>query len=98
MMEYETGISLVPAFNKNDRAAKWLILSVSFIVFIAVAVLSKVKADVKLSFDVHVFALVNAAINSLVTILLICGLLAARQKKYLLHKRIMTIAILLSVV
>jgi putative membrane protein len=96
-MDYQTEINLVPAFGKNDRAAKWLILSVSFIVFIAVAVLSKTKADVKLSFDVHVFALVNAVINSLVSILLISGLVAAKRKKYLQHKRLMTIAIFLSV-
>ena len=45
----------------------------------------------------HVFAEANAIINSIVVFLLIAGLIAVKQKRYLLHKRIMLTAIVLSV-
>lgn len=83
--------------RKNDRLAKSLILVVSFVVFIAIVILSRVKVNVQLGFDVHLFARINAMINSTVTILLIAGLIAVKKKKYHLHKRIMLTAIILSV-
>ena len=83
--------------RKNDRFAKSLILVVSFVVFIAIVILSRVKVNVQLGFDVHLFARINAMINSTVTILLIAGLIAVKKKKYHLHKRIMLTAIILSV-
>lgn len=88
---------LTPVLKKNDKQARLLILTVSFVVFIAVAVLKKVQLKVDLGFDVHIFALVNAIINSAVALLLIVGLAAAKQKNFLLHKRIMLSAIVLSV-
>ena len=60
-------------------------------------ILVKVKADFQLNFDVHVFALINAVINSVVALLLLAGLLAVKSNRYLLHKRIMLTAIFLSV-
>jgi putative membrane protein len=86
-----------PSLKKNDSKARMFIYVVSVIVFVAVAVLSRVKLAVQLPFDVHVFALVNAVINSIVAVLLLAGLVATKQKKYLLHKKIMLIAISLSV-
>ena len=88
---------LTPVFKKNDKQARLLILTVSFVVFIAVVILSKVKLDVNLGFDVHVFALINAIINTCVSILLIAGLVAVRNKNYIAHRNIMMGAILLSV-
>ncbi len=88
---------LPPSFQKNEKKARVLILSVSAIVFAAVALLSRYKLNLQLGFNVHVFAIANAIINSMVTLLLIAGLVAAKQKKYLLHKRIMLTAIVLSV-
>lgn len=88
---------LQPTLEKNDRKAKILIWTVSIIVFVAVAILSKVKLNLNLPFNVHVFAMINAALNSCVAVLLIGGLFAAKSGKYLLHKRIMLIAIFLSV-
>ena len=70
---------------------------VSFVVFAAVVVLARVKVDVNLGFDVHIFALFNAIINSLVSVLLVMGLLAVKKKNFLLHKKVMLGAILLSV-
>lgn len=88
---------LTPLFQKNDKQARLLIFTVSFVVFAAVAVLSRVKLEVDLGFDIHVFALINAVINSAVSILLIWALIAVKGKNYLLHKKLMLTAIVLSV-
>lgn len=88
---------LEPSLKKNDTLAKRLIYILSAVVFVAVAALGRVKLNVDLGFDVHLFALVNAAINSAVAVLLIAGLLTARQRNYALHKKIMLLAIILSV-
>lgn len=83
--------------QKNDKTATWFISIVSFVVFAAVVVLSRVKVDVNLGFDVHAFALFNAIINSIVSVLLVAGLIAAKNRKLVLHKNIMLTAIILSV-
>lgn len=88
---------LAPSIKKNDSKARIFIFTVSVVVFAAVVVLSKVKLDLKLPFDVHVFATANALINSLVTVCLLAGLLAVKNHNYNLHKKIMITAILLSV-
>ena len=88
---------LQPSLAKNDKKAKLLIYTVSFVVFAAVVFLSKYKLDVNLGFDVHVFAKTNAIINSMVAVLLLAGLFTVKQKKYELHKKIMLTAISLSV-
>lgn len=86
-----------PSMVKNDQKAKLLIWIVSIVVFIAVAVLSKFKLEVDLGFNPHVFAQINAIINSIVAVLLIAGLVTAKQQKFELHKKIMLAAIVLSV-
>ena len=89
---------MLPAsINKNDSKARVFIFTVSVIVFAAVVILSRVKLELNLPFNVHVFATANAIINSLVTVCLIAGLLAVKQRKYELHKKIMLTAIVLSV-
>ena len=88
---------LIPVLKKNDRQARVLIITVSLIVFAAIAVLSRVKLDVDLGFDIHVFALINAIINSTVSLLLVLALIAVKAKKFVLHKRLMLTAISLSV-
>ena len=88
---------LKPLLKKNDKQARILILTVSFVVFAAVATLSRVKLDVDLGFDVHIFAGINAVINSMVSFLLIIALIAVKNKKYVLHKNVMFMAIILSV-
>lgn len=87
---------LEAVWKKNDVRARSLIIAVSIIVFAAIVVLSKIKLDVQLGFDEHLFARINAVINSTVSILLLAGLVAVKNKKYLLHKRIMITAIILS--
>lgn len=88
---------LSPALQKNDKKARLLILTVSFVVFAAVVILSRVKLDVDLGFDIHIFALANAVINSIVSILLVMALAAVKQKNYQRHKNVMLAAMLLSV-
>ena len=86
-----------PVLSKNDRKAKALIWIVSVVVFIAIAFLSQTKLNVHLGFEPHVFATVNAIINSTVAILLLLALWAVKNKKFILHKKLMLAAILLSV-
>lgn len=83
---------------KNDRAARIYIIGFSIIVFIAVTVLERVTLDVDLGFNPHVFALANAIINSVVSLLLIAGLITAKQRKLRVHRNIMLTAIILSVI
>lgn len=88
---------LPPALVKNDRKAKWLIIVFSLVVFLLIGYLNRIKLDVDPGFDVHVFALLNAVINSIVSVLLVWALIAVKQQKYLLHKRLMLTALVLSV-
>ena len=87
---------LNPIIKKNDKKAKILIALVSLVIFVVVAILGKEKPQVNLSFNVHVFATINAALNSMVAVLLIGALVAVKQGKYLLHKKMMLVALLLS--
>ena len=86
------------AWKKNDRKATILIIIFSVIIFAAVSVLSKKTLNVDLGFNPHIFAKANAIINSFVAVLLLCGLIAVRAKHYLLHKRIMLTAMILSII
>jgi putative membrane protein len=88
---------LQAVWQKNDRKARILIFLFSIIVFTAIVLLSRVKWNVNLGFDVHLFAKANAIINSCVALLLLSGLIAVKSKKYLLHKSIMLTAMALSI-
>jgi putative membrane protein len=89
---------LQPALTKNDAAAKKIIWALSIVVFTAVVLLSKYKLSLDLPFNVHIFATVNAVVNSIVAVLLIAGLITAKSKKYTVHKKIMLAAISFSVI
>ena len=82
---------------KNDKKARILILSFSAFVFVAVTALERITLQVELGFDPHVFALASAAINSVVAVLLVAGLISAKNGSYKTHRNIMLTAILLSV-
>jgi putative membrane protein len=90
---------LEAVWKKNDAKARRLIIVFSVIVFAAVSTLSRynLSGKTELPFDVHLFALANAVINSSVTLLLLFGLLAVKHRNYLLHKKIMLVAMFLSV-
>ena len=88
---------MLPAIiQKNDKKASILIIVFSVIVFVAVVFLSKVKLEIDLPFNVHVFAKVNAVINSMVSFLLLVGLLAVKRGNYHLHKKVMMTSMILS--
>jgi putative membrane protein len=87
---------LEPVLKKNDKLAYILIGIFSVVVLAVVSFLSKFTLEVELPFDKHIFALINAVINSSVAVLLIAGLVAVKQKKYKLHKSIMMTAMVLS--
>jgi len=88
---------LPPVLSKNDKLASRLVWLFSFIVFTAVVILGRVKLDVDLGFDVHVFALANSVINSLVALLLIGALWAVKTGRYVAHKNMMLAAMVLSI-
>jgi putative membrane protein len=90
---------LKPLIEKNDRKAKIIIFTVSFLVFVVITILGKynLSGKIDLSFDEHVFAMLNAFINATVGLLLIAGLLTVKNKNFEIHKRIMITAMFLSV-
>jgi putative membrane protein len=87
-----------PALHKNDKLAARLIILFSCVVFAAVSFLTRTKFNFSPGFDVHVFAFFNAIINTVIAVLLLLALIAVKSKKYVLHKRIMLTALVLSVV
>lgn len=88
---------LQAVWKKNDKKARMLIFTFSAIIFTAITVLSRVKLNAGLGFDVHLFAKINAIINSCVAVLLIIALIAVKTKNYTLHKNLMMTAMFLSV-
>ncbi len=80
-----------------DALAKRWIWIFSGIVFLAVVVLNRVQVPTSGTWDVHVFAKANAVINSLVSVLLLAGLFTAKAAKWAIHRRIMILAMILSV-
>ncbi|HUS01615.1 MAG TPA: DUF420 domain-containing protein [Chitinophagaceae bacterium] len=85
-----------PYLAKNDKWAKIFICTVSIVVFSVITILARVKLNVNLGFDPHLFAATNAVLNSCVTVLLIAGLWTVKRKNYRLHRKLMFAAIILS--
>lgn len=89
---------LKAVMSKNDNQAKWLIGIFSFVVFSAVVLLSKFKLTLSLPFDVHIFATINAFLNTCTAFLLIAALLAIKvSRNYEFHKSLMMTCLLFSV-
>jgi len=88
---------LQASLTKNDKKAYWLIGIFSVVVFTIVVVLGRVKLNIHTNFDVHIFAKANALINTMVSILLVAALIAVKKTNYLLHKRLMMTALILSI-
>lgn len=89
---------LEATIQKNDKKAYWLIGIFSVVVFMAVVALGKFKMHIQADFDVHVFAKINAFINTVVAVMLVAALIAIKNQKYRLHKNIMIAAMVLSIV
>ena len=88
---------LTQTWQKNDKKAHILIWIFSAIVFLAVTILDKITLDVNLGFNPHIFEMLSAGVNSIVSVLLVVGLLFVKQKKYQLHKNTMMFTMALSV-
>jgi putative membrane protein len=88
---------LTAVIKKNDTQAKWLIGIFSLVVFTVIIILSNFKLNLNLGFNVHIFATFNAIINTIIAILLVVALIAVKSKKYTLHKNIMLLALVLSI-
>jgi putative membrane protein len=88
---------LSASITKNDKKAYWLIGIFSVVVFLAVSVLTKIKLNVDLGFEVHLFAAFNAFVNATIAVLLVAALVAVKNGKYQLHKQIMMAALVLSI-
>ena len=62
-----------------------------------IVLLSRFTLEIELGFDVHIFATINAFLNSTIALLLVLALWAVKNKNYLLHKQLMLTALILSV-
>jgi len=80
-----------------EKPAKRWIWILSGIVFLAVVILNRVQVPAPDGFDVHVFARINAGINSLVSVLLLAGLFTAKAGNWSAHRRVMLSAMVLSI-
>jgi putative membrane protein len=89
---------LKAVIQKNDKLAKGVIATLSVVVFLVVVSLGKFKPliDVEFSFDRYIFARIIAVINSIVSVLLVVGIVQIKNKKAVAHKRTMLAAISLS--
>ena len=94
----QAGELLQPVMKRNDKAARSVIWVFSIVIFLTITALGKIKVNADLGFDTHLFAKANAFINGTVSLLLIAGMIAIKGRRYLLHKRIMISALLLSVI
>lgn len=86
-----------PSLRVPERNAKWIVWVFSGIVFTAVLVLSRVRVPAPDGIDIHVFAQINAVLNSFVSVLLIAGLVTARAGRWTMHRGVMLSALGLSV-
>lgn len=90
---------LEASIKKNDKQANWVIGIFSVVVFVVVAFLSKYKLTLNLSFNVHLFATINAFINACTACLLVAALLVVRvSKNFFLHKRLMITCLVFSII
>ncbi|MBP9741509.1 MAG: DUF420 domain-containing protein [Chitinophagaceae bacterium] len=88
---------LQASIQKNDKKASWLIGIFSFVVFAVIISLGRIQLQVNLGFDVHIFAAINAVINSIIAVTLVAALIAVKNKKFILHKKLMFAALILSI-
>lgn len=86
-----------PLWQRNDKKARIAIWIISIVLLLIIGGMLRVHIDANIGFDPHYFAAANALLNGAVVLLLITGLIMVRRGKYLMHKKIMLIALILSV-
>lgn len=84
------------AIDLAEQPAKRWIWILSSVVFLAVVLLNRIQVPTSGTWDIHVFAKVNAVINSLVSVLLLVGLFTAKAGKWSAHRSAMLWAMVLS--
>jgi len=77
-------------------AQRWIWI-LSSVVFLAVVVLNRVQVPTSGTWDIHIFARINAVINSAVSVLLLAGLFTAKAGNWRTHRRVMLAAMVLSI-
>ena len=85
------------AIDIAEKPAKQWIWVLSGVVFLAVVLLNRIQVPTSGTWDIHVFAKVNAVINSLVSLLLLAGLFTAKAGKWAAHRSAMLAAMVLSI-
>ena len=68
-------------WKKNDSKAYALIGGFSVVVFAAVVALGRIKVTANLGFNIHVFAQLNAVLNTGIAVILVGALWAVKSKK-----------------
>ncbi len=89
---------LGPVLKPNDKKARWIIFTLSALIFVVITFLGRVELGRDLPFDVHIFAKFNAVINAVVSVLLVAALFSVKIRRYEWHKRLMMAALTLSVI
>lgn len=79
-----------------EAVAKRWIWIVSGVVFLAVVLLNRVQVPAPEGLDVHLFARINAVLNTCVSMLLVAGLVTAKARRWYAHRAVMMGAMLLS--
>ena len=85
------------SIRKNDKVANIVIITLSVVVFALVNIMREVKLPIEFGFDTHIFPAISAGINSIVSILLLAGLMAIKQRNYDLHRKVMLAAVIFSI-
>lgn len=91
-------MNLKPSIKQNNTAANIVIITLSVVVFSIVVLMGKFKPLIttQFPFDRYLFAHIIAILNTLVSVLLVVGLLQAKNKNFVGHKRSMLAAIISS--
>ncbi|MBP6455625.1 MAG: DUF420 domain-containing protein [Chitinophagaceae bacterium] len=88
---------LKPDLIKNDKKAHLLIWIFSIVIFLAITLLEGVQLKVDLGFNPHIFAGLSAAVNFGVACCLIIALVLVKKGNIILHRKVMLVALGLSV-
>lgn len=94
--------TLAPSLQKNDRKANILIILFSIVVFLVVASLHPLNKALHIDsksfgFNVHIFAVANAIINTIVSFLLLLAFYFVKNRRYIAHRNTVYAAMVLSI-
>lgn len=90
-----TGLTPRPELEKKLKIAAWV---VSVVVLVLVGVMRQYKLPVPADWDVSFLPAVNAIVNALTAVALLCSLYFVKKRKYVAHRNANITALGLSVV